>query len=459
MALTLWLMSVAQQPAIALPVAVTEALSRAGIPESSVSLFMQHSNATVPLITHRADQPRSPASTMKLVTTYAALEQLGPAYTWETRFLANGMLRNSVLDGPLYLQGSGDPGLTRERFWMLIQELRLAGVQAIQGELVIDGSRFAAQSTTPGAFDGQAYRPYNALPEATLVNLKTTRLHLQPVGDLIRIDTEPESPELQIINQLHPTDDHCGDWRSAITHEMSQAQGQLTLSLQGPYPRECSHQDWYWALHDNPTYVFNWFSQLWRASGGTLTGKFREGPPPPDARVLARQDSRPLGELVRDINKFSNNLMARQLLMTLGHGEAQAGAHAIQEWLTARGLAFPELRVENGSGLSREERISARHLGQLLLTAWRSPVMPELLASLPIAGMDGSLRQRWKNLSISGGRTRLKTGALDQVRGLAGYILDGQGQALILVWLVNDPQAAAGRDAQGALLQWIAEQE
>lgn len=155
--------------------------------------------------------------------------------------------------------------------------------------------------------------------------------------------------------------------------------------------------------------------------------------------------------------------MAKQLLLTMGAekygapGTEAKGVSAVRDWLLANRLIFDELVIENGSGLSRIERISAAHLGQLLVRAYHSPVMPEIMASLPILSLDGTIKQRLKD-SVSQGRAHLKTGSLNGVSAIAGYVLDANGHRHVLVMLVNDANASASRAAQDALIEWVHQQ-
>jgi D-alanyl-D-alanine carboxypeptidase/D-alanyl-D-alanine-endopeptidase (penicillin-binding protein 4) len=164
--------------------------------------------------------------------------------------------------------------------------------------------------------------------------------------------------------------------------------------------------------------------------------------------------------VVRDINKFSNNVMARQLFLTLGmeSGKRPAAAEdadaAIRAWLDNRGIAIPELVLENGSGLSRRERISAEGLGHALQAAWKSAVMPELIASLPVTATDGTMKRRLKQNGVAG-QAHIKTGSLEGVRAIAGYVLDRNGRRWTVVFFVNHASAAGAQAAQDALLEWV----
>ena len=440
-----------------LPASVSRALEQAGIPARSVGIVVQAVDGGPPLLALNARNPLNPASAMKLLTTYAGLELLGPAHTWRTEALADAVVRDGRLDGNLYLRGSGDPRLGLEQFWLLLRQMRVRGVSEIRGDVVLDRSAFAVSEHDPGAFDGQPLRPYNAGPDALLVNLASIRLTLQAdaAHTTVRVIAETPSDGLRIGNRLSLGREACGDWREQIRATVS---GQ-TIELAGIFPAACGEK----ALHLMPwtadIQVEGLFRALWQELGGSFSGRVRAGRTPAAASPLAIHESPPLGEIIREINKYSNNVMARQLFLSLD-GERPATAEGarrqVGSWLQAKGLKLPDLVLDNGSGLSRSERISAEGLAQLLRAAWQSPVMPEFIASLPLAGVDGTLRKRL-NGSAAGGRAHLKTGYLEGVRAVAGYLLDQGGRRWIVVFLINDPKARLGKPAIDALLQWLAE--
>ncbi len=440
-----------------LPEPVTHALKEAGIPLRNVSVVVQGVESGQTRVTHNAKQAMNPASTMKLVTTYAALELLGPAYTWKTEALIDTLPANSTLNGNLYLRGSGDPRLALEQFWLLLRQLRARGVADINGDLILDRSAFALPPHDPAEFDNEPLRPYNAGPDALLVNLKSLRLTLRSDLDQksVSIITETPSDDLRIDNRLALTHDACGDWRERLKARLNLE----AIELTGSFSANCGDK----ALHLSPwtadVQVGQLFRALWRELGGSLRGKVREGVTPTSARLLATQDSPALGEVVREINKYSNNVMARQVFLTIAAerpATPDGARRRIKGWLADKGMKMPEVVLDNGSGLSRSERISAESLSQLLLAAWKSPVMPELISSLPVAGIDGTLRKRLEN-SAATGRAHLKTGYLDGVRAIAGYVLDSNDKRWVVVFLINDPKSRAGKPAMDALLRWVAE--
>ena len=451
------LINVSSISAAELPTPVTLALKDAGIPMRSVSIVVQGVDGNPPLIRHNAQQAMNPASAMKLVTTYAALDILGPAFTWKTEALAETAAVNNVLNGNLYLRGSGDPRLALEQFWLLLRQLRTRGIGEINGDLVLDRSAFSLPPHDPAEFDNEPLRPYNAGPDALLVNLKSLHLILHPDPTLKTVSAFAETPsdDLRITNRLKPSDEACGDWREKFKAALNED----TIELQGNYPLSCGDK----ALHLSPwaanVQVERLFRALWREMGGTLRGKVREGVTPPTARIVAVNDSPALSEVVREINKFSNNVMARQVFLTLDSqrpATPEGARRRIKAWLTGKELKLPELVLDNGSGLSRNERISADGLSQLLLDAWKSPVMPELMSSLPVAGSDGTLKKRLGNGAATG-RAHLKTGYLEGVRAIAGYVLDSNDKRWVVVFLINDPKSRLGKPAMDALLRWVAE--
>ena len=444
-----------------LPAPVRAALKQAGIPEDSVGVYVQDVTADRPLLAHRADQPMSPASTMKLVTTYAALELLGPAHVWKTEAWSDGRIEGDTLKGDLILKGGGDPALTLERFWSLLRQLRQLGIRDIRGNLVLDTGIYQPSKVDPGAFDGEPYKPYNAGPEALLLNFKATRFRLLPDAEKgkVRVIADPAPPQLKINNRLQLGEAACGDWSEAVQPTVQQSGGQTIVTLSGTFPAACGEKSLHLSLFDNDAYIQGTFRQLWEELGGSLRGGVREGETPLDARLLASIDSRPLAEAVYDINKHSNNVMARQLLLAVGAlcerpSSPASGARVIDHWLKAKGLDFAELTIENGCGLSRIERISPEHLGLLLVDAFRSPVMPELLASLPIASVDGTMGKRLNGQEVAA-QAHIKTGSLEGVKTIAGYVLDRRGRRLAVVCLINHPNASAGKAAQDALLEWV----
>jgi D-alanyl-D-alanine carboxypeptidase/D-alanyl-D-alanine-endopeptidase (penicillin-binding protein 4) len=533
-----------------LPEPVSEALKHAHIPLSSVGVVVQEVHESEPLISLNAEQAMNPASTMKLLTTFAALETLGPAYRWKTEAYLNGKLENGVLQGDLVFKGYGDPKLTVEQFWMWLRELRQRGLREIRGDIVLDHSYFEAANQDPAEFDNDPTRAYNVGTSALLLNFNAMHLHLIPNGHETIALLEPGLAGYTVVNRITTsTKLRCGG-EDAYKARLDGH----NIVLEGSIPADCGEADDYFSLLPHDEYFLAVFSSLWQELGGTLLGKLKTGTAHADQVPFATYVSPPLSEVIRDINKFSNNTMARQLFLTLGTvpaamdlANSQPGAGrllhtdirsnpdnfsnaqvssgsallaeqeggdtadteisgtpeslmrdgqipsgsvdpvqpeagsglpasgvlitgtpavnlppaniarstaAMQQWLKTQQLQFPELVLENGAGLSRKERISANHLAGILQRATHSPFYAEMEASLPIFGMDGTVKKRFKDNEIAG-YAHLKTGSLEGVKSIAGYVQAHSGRQWIVVFLVNHPKAALAQPAQDALIEWL----
>ncbi|MFC5301653.1 D-alanyl-D-alanine carboxypeptidase/D-alanyl-D-alanine-endopeptidase [Azospira restricta] len=451
----LTLLLAAAGAAAALPAPVRDALREGGVPPAHAAFFVQRVDAGKPLLAHNAERPMNPASVMKLVTAYAALDLLGPAYTWKTEALADAPPADGRLAGNLYLRGSGDPGLDLERFTQLLRQLKNRGVAEIDGDLVLDRGAFRLPPHDPAAFDNQPLRAYNAGPDALLIDHKSLRVTLVPDTAARRVEVFAENPAagVRLDGRVAFDEAPCNSWRERLQVGVDGA----TLSLAGSYSGRCGEKTLHLAPWPADRQVEQLFRALWRELGGRFAGRVRDGETPAGARLLYAHESPPLAEQLRGMNKWSNNVTARQVFLTLAAerpATPDAARQAIGRWLATKGVAGSVL--DNGSGLSQAERLSAAGLGRLLLDAWDSPVMPELLASLPIAGSDGTLKKRLQD-GPAAGRAHLKTGYLDGVRSIAGYVLDTSGRRWVVVGFINDAQLKNGAAPLDALVRWVAE--
>ncbi len=453
-----------------LPASVADALKKSGIPQISVAIFVQAVDVATPAISHNAEKSLNPASVMKLVTTHAALDLLTPSYRWKTEIYRDGNLNNGVLNGNLIIKGYGDPSFKAQEFWRLLMSLQQAGVKEIKGDFVIDKSYFAKNVGIRKTFDNETWRAYNAEPSAFLVNGRNTSFKFVATESNVLVSQEFELPEVQIINKMKLANDACGDWRNRFGYTVKATSscgnvdctknGGAAVAFNGTFSPDCGERYLELSVFDDEQYAFYTFKKLWLELGGKFNGKLRIQELPIGASKVIEQVSDPLGYVIRDINKWSNNLMARQLLLTIaaektGMPATEAkGMLAVTNWLAQKNLKFDELVIDNGSGLSRIERISAQHLGQLLVAAYHSAIMPELLASLPILAQDGTIKKRL-NDSAANSRAHLKTGSLDGVSAIAGYVLDSQNRRQVLVMLINDKNAGASKNAQDALIEWV----
>ncbi|HEX7972479.1 MAG TPA: D-alanyl-D-alanine carboxypeptidase/D-alanyl-D-alanine-endopeptidase [Thiobacillus sp.] len=442
-----------------LPASFTAALNQAGIPLDHVAVVVQPLDAAAPLISHNADAALNPASVMKLVTSFAALNQLGPGYVWTTDVWADGTIADGVLNGDLVIKGSGDPALTLERMWLLQRELRARGVRHIRGNLVLDTSYFDVPALDPGALDDVPLALYNAVPGALVANFNATTLRLKPDGNTVWIVPDVALPGVAIRSDLVLSDEvTCGGWKDALTPSLPDP-ARRELAIAGAYPRGCGEQVLALNLFE-PAVTFDFlFRGLWAEAGGTLSGQTVSGRAPALPPLL-RFESPPLTDALIRLNKYSNNLMTRNLFLTLGADRYGApatlekGARAVRETLTQRGVSTRKLVLENGAGLSRIERISAESLNQLLRAAWRSPLFAEFESALPLVAIDGTLKHRFNGSPLAG-NAHLKTGTLRDVSALAGYVVTARGGRVSFVMLVNHANARHSEAAQRALLEWV----
>ena len=443
-----------------LPASMINALRQAKIPLPDVGVFVQQVDATQPVLAASAANSFSPASVMKLVTTDAALELLGPTYSWKTQAYIDGTVSHGVLSGDLSIKGSGDPKLVMENFWLFLRQIRAKGIRDIRGNLLLDRSIFGDQEYDPAQFDDDPQKPYNVGPDALLLNYKTIALHFMPDENnrQVTVSVEPALAGYTLRPPKLSADAACGDWKTRLKAEV----GSNAVTFNGSYPAACGEQIWYLNPYrmSADQYFGAVFRQMWSELGGSFSGQVMAAPVPSTARWLAEWQSPSVPEVIRDINKYSNNVMARQLLLTMAaqSGAAPAnverGAEAISAWLAAKGIASNAVVIDNGAGLSRTERITPAILGQVLLNAYHSAVMPEFIASLPLVGYDGTMRKRLRSDAVAG-QAHIKTGSLNDVRSVAGYVQAASGKMYVVVCLINHPNAAGGQVAQDALLQWV----
>lgn len=448
-----------------LPAPVQQALQADDIPSDAVSVWAQRLDDGKLVLAHQANMPRNPASVIKLLTSYAALDLLGPSFRWSTQVYAYPTLNTgqNKLNGSLIIKGSGDPSLSYAELNEMASEIKQKwALQEICCELLLDNSAYEKRAFNAAAFDNKPYRAYNAPAEALMVNLQSLRLAFSVQGKSIQTAMFPDLPSINKkidvkLSQNLLGQENCGEWKDKLTI-LRQAD---SLQVQGSYAADCGDKyiDIYW--QDG----LDLFAKAWQSAWLNQAGKaqwqsVKSGLTPANAQLLLEHVSKPLSDIVHDMNKTSNNVAARALYLALARfaDSTQAASEALAEramraWIKSKGWEFSELVLENGAGLSRNERISAEHLGTLLSHAYQSPVMPELMSSLPVYGMDGTLKNR-KDVALYG-KAHLKTGSLEGVRAVAGYLLDQKGRRYAVVWIVNGDKAHRAKAAQDAMLNWL----
>ncbi|MFM2397971.1 MAG: hypothetical protein RL341_128 [Pseudomonadota bacterium] len=443
-------------------------LRMAGLPLESTSVFIQDVSALEPLIAFNSRQAQNPASLMKLVTTFAALELLGPTFTWKTQVSTQGEQKGDALRGNVFIKGGGDPTLKLQNAWLMLRQLRLQGIREIRGDLVIDRSAIAPETADPGQFDGEPLRCYNVPPDALAIAAKCTgfMFRYDLLADRWRVTADPAPLGMQVEGDVAVGPGLCGDWRSNLTVQFDTEARPPRAIFGGSIPAACGDQQLFRSFFTHRQFSASVLRQLWEGSGGRLTGQVRDGAAPDNVRVLAEAVSPQLSEVIRDINKGSLNLAARSLFVALGaNGNAgtangpaspERSRAAVARWLASRGWDMPELVLDNGSGLSRAERIAAANLGRLLVGAYNSAVMPEFISSLALVGQDGTMQKRLRGSTVAGA-AHIKTGSLKDVRAIAGYVLSVTGRRFAVVSITNGEALLGTQLIYDQLLSWIRE--
>ena len=449
-----------------LPPELAAAIKDADFSSDGIGLFIQGVDNEKPLVALHADLFLNPASVIKLVTTAAALDMLGQGYRWSTEVMYTGNIEGHTLNGDLYIRGNGDPYLTPERFWRLLNRIYIVGIHRITGDVLIDNSYFEPGKVDYAAFDQQPYRTYNVGPNAVLVGFQATEFHLDidttGTDPAVKITPFPQSPRLRIINQVKLVNGSCNAWKKRLSLETRNNAGMLEVVFSGNYALACKQRTLYRRVSEAQDHYQHFFLPLWNQIGGSVDGKITQGIVPADAKRLLEESSISLAEAVRLVNKFSNNVMTRQILLSMGAqefgppGTTDKGIAAVNAWLVEHKLDHPDLQLDNGAGLSRDARISAGLLGELLLHVYKQAYMPEFIAALPVSGYDGTMAHRFNDTPLVG-HAHIKTGLLDFVQSMAGYVTTATGKRYVVVLLHNDKRAhtRSAEKLQNQLINWI----
>ncbi|GAB3458742.1 D-alanyl-D-alanine carboxypeptidase/D-alanyl-D-alanine-endopeptidase [Massilia terrae] len=466
----------ASLPAYAqLPDTLNQALAANGIPADAVGMLVLRGNEVV--VAHNANQAMAPASTMKVVTTMVGLEQLGPVFRGRTELRSSGEVKNGVLKGDLIVRGGADMDLSGEALENLLRALRYQGIRKIAGDIVFDRELFNPARSDIGLapFDESPEAYYNVIPDALLINKNMLQIDMRSSGKKLKLEMQPALDRVSITSDMRLIDGDCAKWEDGwkLPEALTDKAGRIKVVLHGTFPRNCIASNSINVV-DRNDYLDRLLRLKWKQLGGTISGQTVEGHTPADAALLASHVSRSLPELVRDINKPSDNTLARTVFLSLGSLESDPvlGSHplpavqqttfvrsdqAVRGWMRAHQIDDTGLVLENGSGLSRIERITPRQMGGILEAGLSSNWAPEFQSSLPIVAVDGTMRKRLKD-SPAASRARLKTGSLHDVAALAGYVPDANGKLCVVVGMVNTDLVAhgKGRAVLDALVDWVA---
>lgn len=474
----------------ALPPAVKKALQNSKITENALGFHVVPIGKSHDQFTQHAwnaNQAMNPASTMKLLTTIAALDILGPMYQWKTNIYTNGVIEQGVLNGSLIWQGFGDPKFVPEELSQIVLDLRMAGIQEIQGNLIFDRSVYASNIRQSAPLDGELNRTYNVAPDPLLYAFQTLSFRIANNSGQAEISYTPKLAGLRVINQLQVVKGACSDWTKLIKIEIRKINDEEWNAIfTGKYPANCPDINWNTVAIDPNNFLKQGFLAAWEDGGGIWKPRPQviDGITPSQAKLLVSHPGISLADAVKDINKYSNNVMARQLFLTIGLEKGvrptttSDSFRIVKDWLKKSKLNFPELVVENGSGLSNIERISPQSMTSLLNYSVYSKNNELLVNSLPIAGVDGTMKNRlidrlkklWSSpkaedifnpdmslpLGLQKSGAYMKTGTLQTVRAVSGYVVSKSGKAYAVSSMVNHANAGAGGSSvNDAVIAWV----
>lgn len=470
-----------------------------------------------PLLSHQADIARTPASTMKLVPSFIALDTLGADFVWHTRVYHTGIIIGDTLYGDLIIQGSGDPKMTHERLQQLLYKVQTAGIRHINGDIIVDSSVFKNVTKDPAAFDNSPLRPYNASPDGFLVNFSSVGIQSYPLDNTrAQLTYTPQLANYQLPSMINMRSAACGQARYSIAPQWQAAQ----LTLNSNLPDSCGEHAFYVAYPDAKDFAARVIASKWQTLGNTLSGKVIAQETPYHANKIANKQTKAphglaaiamsplpivsypslnLKQQIYDINHFSNNVMTEQLALSIGayktdvnkkdtHQESvnkqgtdtdkkinnqatslyQFGQptatdypqalQSINQWWQTN-LTTPPPHLTNGSGLCRDCSISAANLSELLTYAYNQPSFDAYVSSLGIAGVSGTISTHSDRLPKSQaiGRAWIKTGTLNNVTSMAGYVKGVSGQDYVVVGLINTDHALnayTARTVLDSMLDW-----
>lgn len=467
-----------------LPESVSLLLRSANIPEDAMGAVVLRGSTTV--LSHGAERSMQPASTMKLVTTAVGLEQLGPIFRGRTELRTSADVINGVLKGDLILRGGADTDFNADVLAHMLQTLRNQGIVKIKGDLILDRQLFQPARPDIGTppFDESAEFRYNVIPDALLLNTNLIDINISATDRQLSLQMQPPLDNVSITSDMKLIKGNCARWEDGWRppEYRRDASGKLQVILHGTFPQNCSKATSINVL-DRNDYADRLFRATWKRLGGTITGAVREAPftgLPPTAepvgtRMLADHVARALPEVLRDINKTSDNTLARTLFLSLGslqsdgwlgsrpvamaapEDTANRARLVIQEWFQRHHIDTQGMLIDNGSGLSRTGRIAPAQMAGMLQAMQQSPWAPEFQSSLPIVALDGTMRKRLLN-SPAAARARIKTGTLKNVVAIAGYVPDANNQLCVVVAMINSDLVGNGngRAAVDALIEWVA---
>ncbi len=433
-------------------------ISKYNFKKDSYSFVVKNlTNPQKKVIIYNGSKNFNPASLIKIITSFIALDILGPNYKWRSDFYYTGEVKEHILQGDIIFVGRGDASFSIDNLESLIREIQKKGIKKIEGNLILNKSYFGKIPDVID-FDDDPMRAYNVLPNAISIQSNTINFKFTPQDNSVKIDAKPNLKYLKLKNNLKVSEKNCVSWKQALDYQKANSIMDDTIIFQGYMSNKCSKKEIDLSVIDNSRYFYEAFKYLWVQNGGDFSGGYWVNDNERlEGELLSSHLSRPLGVLVRDMNKHSLNLMSRNLMLTVMAEDLKIKAteddvnRFVLDWLGNHDIVTNNIFIENGAGLSRRTSINAESLLEIMDKIYEHPYMPEILSSFSILNEDGTLEKKMP-LSKVKKNGHFKTGSLKNVSAIAGYLVDKEKDKKILIFLMNDKAANKSHNFQNDLI-------
>jgi len=444
-----------------IPEGIEEILARYSIDKSSISIDIEDIDTGVKVATLNEDVTRIPASIAKVFTTYSAILHLGFDYRYSTLFYYTGTITNGILTGDLIVKPYGDPNLKSEHIVAIVSKIKSKGINEVKGDIIIDRSFFNIPNLNSSGFDKYKYSPYNAMPDSMMFNERVSTIYVKANSHGVKVEKQDNDGSYRVLNKVKAVNGSCRGSRSWVNIKVNEDYNKPLIVLSGKLSKRCDTKKVCKVLTKPYRAFYYAVKKQMREQGIKNRARLKLAKTPRYSKNLFIYKSKPLKEIVSTINKDSNNVMARQLMLTLGGYilnrpcTVSKGRRAVKKILTSNGIELDRrLFLANGCGLSRDSVVTAKTLTNLLRDAFNSKGQ-EWLDTLSIAGVDGTTKKRFKN-SIVKGRGWFKTGTINKVKNIIGYVNSYSGRIYSVVILVNHPKSGGdGANIQNDILKWL----
>lgn len=445
--------------AYALPLGVEEAIRKSGLPKEDISILIKEVQNNHIVASLNENIPRTPASVIKVLSTYASILKLGFDYRFPTRFYIKGSLQNGILHGDLFVKAYGDPTLASKDIEGIVENVYQYGIRKIHGNIIIDRSYFRIGNKDNSGFDEYTYSPYNAMPDAMMFNERVSTICVIPNKNKVKKKSKDES--YKIVNKLKLVNKACRGRYAWPGIKINKSSLITQVTLQGKISKKCGqqnickvvtkpYQSFYYALKDGL-----------EKKGIQITGTLHLRKIPSFAKPIFTHYSQSLEKIISITAKKSNNLYARHLLLILGAKQFGApatldkGRRAVESILRSKSaLDFDALKIDNGCGLSRSAKLTAKLLANVFDSAY-AHYGQRWMNTLSIAGVDGTIKKRFRGTIVKK-HAWMKTGTLKRVKNIGGYVKSKTGKLYTVVILVNSKKGNwRASQLQNIIIKWL----